>query len=95
VDSHKHGKDKQRGWKNFDRNTMGVLKKYGLITEEKGWVSLVSDIEKKIVDLYDEDEHARVLEERAKQQEDYKEEVVYGNNIRDDVRQKILRNRAW
>src|SRR5215203_6744215 len=24
VDSHKHGKDKQRDWKNFDRNTMGV-----------------------------------------------------------------------
>jgi len=75
---------------------MGVLKKkYGLITEAKGWVSLASDIEKKIVDLYDEDEHVRVLEEKAKQQEDYKEEVVYGNNIRDDVRQRILRNRAW
>jgi len=36
----------------------------------------------------------KVQDEIAKQQEDYKEVVVYGN-VRDDVRQKILRNRAW
>jgi hypothetical protein len=94
VDSHKHGKDRQRDWKNFDRNTIGILKKYGLITEDKGWVSLVPDIEEGIMDLYDEDRYMKVQDEIAKQQEDYKEVVAYGN-VRDDVRQKILRNRAW
>jgi hypothetical protein len=96
VDSHKHGKDRQRDWKNFDRNTTGILKKkHGLITEDKGWVSLVPDIEERIMDLYDEDRYMKVQDEIAKQQEDHKEEVAYGNNVRDDVRQKILRNRVW
>jgi hypothetical protein len=95
VDSHKHGKDRQRDWKNFDRNTIGILKKkYGLITEDKGWVSLVPDIEESIMDLYDEDRYIKVQDEIAKQQENYKEVVAYGN-VRDDVRQRILRNRAW
>jgi hypothetical protein len=85
--------------KNFQRYVISPLLERGvergvdLITVEKKIISLQPDIEERVKELFDEEKYREVQEEVARDREDYKELILYGDN--EEVRHEALRNRVW
>jgi hypothetical protein len=81
--------------KNFQRYVISPLLEKGadLITVDKKIISLQPDLEERVKELFDEEKYRGVQEEVARDREDYKELILYGDN--EEVRQEALRNRVW
>jgi hypothetical protein len=81
--------------KNFKRYVISPLLERGvdLITVDKKIISLQPDIEERVKELFDEEKYREVHEEVARERDDYKERILYGDN--EEVRHEALRNRVW
>ncbi len=79
---------------NFRKHVLKGLLELGLIVEAKKTVSLADDADVLIRDLFDEERYERTQEDVARDREDYKEMILYGN-VDEDTREEILKNRNW
>jgi hypothetical protein len=82
--------------KNFQRYVISPLLEKGadLITVDKKIISLQPDLEERVKELFDEEKYREVQEEVARDREDYKELILYGD-IDEEIRHEALRNRVW
>jgi hypothetical protein len=82
--------------KNFQRYVISPLLEMGvgLITVDKKIISLQPDLEERVKELFDEEKYREVQEEVARDREDYKELILYGD-IDEEARHEALRNRVW
>jgi hypothetical protein len=82
--------------KNFQRYVISPLLEKGadLITVDKKIISLQPDLEERVKELFDEEKYREVQEEAARDREDRKELILYGD-IDEEIRHEALRNRVW
>ncbi len=79
---------------NFTKYVIKPLRKLGLVEKEKKVISLVDDIEDRLLDLYEDEREEMTHEDVAKKRVEYKEMILYGN-VDEGIREEILKNRNW
>jgi hypothetical protein len=79
---------------NFTKYVIKPLRRLGFVEKEKKVISLVDDIEDRIKDMFEEKRYETIREEVAKDREDYREMILYGD-VNEDHREEILKNRNW
>jgi len=79
---------------NFTKQVIKPLRKLGLVEKEKKVISLVDDIEDRLLDLYQEEREKMTHEDVAKKRVEYKEMILYGD-VDEGIREEILKNRNW